>query len=52
MEESGSEGLDEQIVKEAKGFFADVDAVCSAYLNPPSPHTAFLTSSLLVREPH
>jgi Cys-Gly metallodipeptidase DUG1 len=28
MEESGSEGLDELIIKEAKGYFADVDCVC------------------------
>ncbi|KAJ8656889.1 hypothetical protein O0I10_007486 [Lichtheimia ornata] len=28
MEESGSEGLDPIIYKEAKGYFADVDAVC------------------------
>ena len=28
MEETGSEGLDELIVKEAKGFFKNVDAVC------------------------
>ncbi|RUP49024.1 hypothetical protein BC936DRAFT_143452 [Jimgerdemannia flammicorona] len=28
MEESGSEGLDELIIAEAKGYFADVDAVC------------------------
>lgn len=28
MEESGSEGLDELIQKEAKGFFKNVDAVC------------------------
>ncbi|GAA5875948.1 hypothetical protein JCM3774_005826 [Rhodotorula dairenensis] len=28
MEESGSEGLEELVVKEAQGEFADVDAVC------------------------
>ncbi|KAJ8294183.1 Cys-Gly metallodipeptidase dug1 [Rhodotorula toruloides] len=28
MEESGSEGLEELVIKEAKGEFADVDAVC------------------------
>lgn len=28
MEESGSEGLDDIIYKEAKGFFKDVDCVC------------------------
>jgi Cys-Gly metallodipeptidase DUG1 len=28
MEESGSEGLDDFIAKEAKGFFKDADAVC------------------------
>ncbi|KAJ3415216.1 hypothetical protein HDV05_005356 [Chytridiales sp. JEL 0842] len=28
MEESGSEGLDDMIVKEAKGYFKDVDCVC------------------------
>ena len=28
MEESGSEGLDDIIFKEAKGFFKDVDCVC------------------------
>jgi Cys-Gly metallodipeptidase DUG1 len=28
MEESGSEGLDELIQKEAKIFFKDVDCVC------------------------
>ncbi|KAG0328794.1 hypothetical protein BGZ99_004458 [Dissophora globulifera] len=28
MEESGSEGLDEIIIAEAKGWFKDVDAVC------------------------
>lgn len=28
MEESGSEGLDALIVKEAKGYFKNVDAVC------------------------
>lgn len=29
MEESGSDGLEAQIEKEAKGFLKDVDAVCS-----------------------
>ncbi|KAI8850216.1 hypothetical protein BC829DRAFT_390124 [Chytridium lagenaria] len=28
MEESGSEGLDDLIIKEAKGYFKDVDCVC------------------------
>ena len=28
MEESGSEGLDELIQKEAKNYFKDVDCVC------------------------
>lgn len=28
MEESGSEGLEQLVIKEAKGEFADVDAVC------------------------
>src|SRR3954454_5180152 len=28
MEESGSEGLDETIIKEINAYFADVDAVC------------------------
>ncbi|RUP52088.1 hypothetical protein BC936DRAFT_141683 [Jimgerdemannia flammicorona] len=28
MEKSGSEGLDELIIAEAKGYFADIDAVC------------------------
>lgn len=28
MEESGSEGLDEFIIKEANGYFADVDCAC------------------------
>jgi Cys-Gly metallodipeptidase DUG1 len=28
MEESGSEGLDDLIIKEAKGYFADVDCCC------------------------
>lgn len=40
MEESGSEGLDDEIVKEAKGFFADVDAVCISdnyWLNTKTP---------------
>lgn len=29
MEESGSDGLEAEIVKDSKGFLADVDAVCS-----------------------
>jgi Cys-Gly metallodipeptidase DUG1 len=28
MEESGSEGLDELVLREAKRYFKDVDAVC------------------------
>ncbi|KAF8309686.1 CNDP dipeptidase [Clavulina sp. PMI_390] len=40
MEESGSEGLDDLITKEAKNFFKDVDAVCISdnyWLNDRTP---------------
>ncbi|TFK75601.1 CNDP dipeptidase [Pluteus cervinus] len=40
MEESGSEGLDDLIVKEAKGYFAGVDYVCISdnyWLNDRTP---------------
>lgn len=40
MEESGSEGLDDLIIKEAKGYFKDVDAVCISdnyWLNSRTP---------------
>lgn len=41
MEESGSEGLEELVVKEAQGEFADVDAVCISdnywLVRPPPP---------------
>lgn len=33
MEENGSEGLDELIASEAKGFFKDVEAVCIVSLH-------------------
>jgi Cys-Gly metallodipeptidase DUG1 len=48
MEESGSEGLEELVVKEAQGHFKDVDAVCISdnyWLGTESPCITYGTSN-------
>ena len=56
MEENGSEGLDELIVKEKDKFFKGVDAVCIVRFSPSLRDTAVdrahLVRQLLAQHPH